>query len=199
MLNKNILNNKYKQLISLNTKKFIEDVNMVKSRLALDELDKRPLLIYSKNLRNPVYYVLCMYNSLKEDRILDYQVITGQTFINQHFMSEDQRDNQLFNSVYYSDIAFISLSEFDYTSDYLENLLIDLVEFRQNRGSMTVISYDIIGSSNNYSALTKKLHSYFSASGYQIRDLVKLETSKAFSTSEPGKTTVKSSKSRRLK
>jgi hypothetical protein len=173
MLNKDLLKSKYKDFILENKEKFVEEVNFLKSKINLEKLTNEPLLIYSQNKRNALYYVLSLYYSLKEDRMLTYAVITGQTLINQHFASEQQRDAELYNSVYYADISFISLSQYDYTSEYLESQIIDLISFRKQNKKLTIISYDIMSSNQNYINLTKKLHAFFLANDYQILDLAK--------------------------
>jgi len=183
-MNKDILINKYKDLVSFNKNDFINDVNFFKNKLNLNSFTTAPVLIYNRNKRNALYYTLCIYYSLKDNRILDYSVITGQTLINQHFMTEESRDPNVYNAAFYSDITFISLSQFDYTSEYLENLIIDLVEFRNINKKITVISYDILDLNKvNYIALTKKLHSYFSANRYTIVDLENISEKTATSQS----------------
>jgi hypothetical protein len=171
-MNKNILINKYKDLVSFNKNDFINDVNFFKNKLNLNSFTTAPVLIYNRNKRNALYYTLCIYYSLKDNRVLDYSVITGQTLINQHFMTEESRDPNVYNAAFYSDITFISLSQFDYTSEYLRKSDIDLVEFRNINKKITVISYDILDLNKvNLYCTDKKLQSYFSANRYTIIDL----------------------------
>jgi len=171
MLNKETLKNKYKDLVLENKEKFLEETKFIYSKLNLKALSEAPLLIYSQNKRNALYYILSINYSLKRERILDYAVITGQTLINQHFMKDENRDNQLYQNVLYSDITFLSLSQYDYTNEYLESQIIDLIEFRKMNKKLTIISYDIMNSGQNYIHLTKKLHAYFLSSQFQIVDL----------------------------
>jgi len=171
MLNKVLLKDKYKDFVLEDKQKFLEETQSIHSKLNLNEISNLPMLIYSQNKRNALYYILSLHYSLKLDRILDYAVITGQTLINQHFTSEDNRDNVLYNNVYYADLTFISLSQYDYSSEYLESQIIDLIEFRTNNKKLTIISYDIMNSGKNYINLTKKLHSYFLSSRFQIVDM----------------------------
>jgi hypothetical protein len=171
LLTKHILTNKYKNLVLDNKEKFLKDIAYIKSLLLFDNISFNPLLIYSNNKRNALYYVLSMFFSLKKDRVLDYAVITGQTLIDQHFASEKQRDHELYNAIYYSDISFISLSQYDYTGEFLESQLINLIEFRQQRKKITVVSYDVMDSLRSYAGLTKKLHSYFASNEFQIIDI----------------------------
>jgi len=171
-MNKIKLSRKYKNLVGSNVTKFIADGNYVKARLKLQELKEEPLLIYSDNRRNAIYYIACVHHCLRLNRLLDYVVVTGQTLINQHFMSEDTRDNELWGKLYYTDIAFISLSQFDYTSEYLESLIIDLIEFRKNNHKVTIISYDTMSVKGaSYNHQTKRLQLYFNGNQYPIIDL----------------------------
>lgn len=171
MLNKDSLKAKYKDFVLEDKEKFIEETKFIHSKLNLKALHESPLLIYSQNRRNALYYILSLHYSLKKERILDYAVITGQTLINQHFMKDENRDTQLYNNVFYADLTFISLSQYDYTNEYLESQIIDLIEFRNMNKKLTVISYDIMNSGQNYIHLTKKLHTYFLSSQFQIVDL----------------------------
>lgn len=174
MLNKYLLAEKYNVLIGAQDKEsFIKDVNFMREVLNLKKLKKLPTLIYSKNKRNALYYTLCIHLSLIEDKILDYTVITGQSLINQHFLTDKNKDIQLHNNLHYTDITFISLSQYDYTSEYLESLIIDLVEFRNTQNKITIISYDVLDSPNNYTGLTHKLHNYFGVNNYNILDITK--------------------------
>lgn len=171
-MNRVLLNDKYKNLIPPNKEKFIDDVNAVKETIDFSNIQDLPILIYSKNKRNALYYTLCMYFSLKKEAILGYSVITGQSLIDQKFMSEENRDMKLSEAVHYSDISFISLSQYDYTNQFLESLIIDLVEFRRNINKITIISYDILDSTkSSYIAFTQKLHAYFIANEFQVIDL----------------------------
>lgn len=189
MLNKVLLKDKYKDFVLEDKQKFLEEIQSIHDKLNLHEISNAPMLIYSQNKRNALYYILSLHYSLRLDRILDYAVITGQTLINQHFTSEDNRDNVLYNSVYYADLTFISLSQYDYSSEYLESQIIDLIEFRTNNKKLTVISYDIMNSGKNYINLTKKLHSYFLSSRFQIVDMTGQGTS--FDKKSPEVTTKK--------
>jgi hypothetical protein len=173
MLNTQILNNKYNSLISVDKKAFAANLKLIRSNISLKELDKDPILCYinPKYNKNALYYTLAVFHSLREYKVLSYAIITGQTLINQHFLSEDKRDD-IYEEIFYNDIAFISLSEFDYTSDYLEALLIDLIEFRQRKGKLTVISYDVLApSKGSYKVFTKNLRAYMQANSYKILDM----------------------------
>ena len=167
------LKSTYKDFILNDKELFLNEINYIKSKINLENLSNNPILVYSQNKRNALYYVLGMFLSLKSERILNYAVITGQTLINQHFMTEANRDNELYNRIFYTDITFVSLSQYDYTNEYLESQIIDLIEFRKINKKMTIVSFDITNSGQSYINMTKKLHNYFSASGHQIIDIAK--------------------------
>lgn len=172
MLNKVLLNNKYSNFISDNKSKFIEEVDELKSMIDFSSIKNKSLLVYNKNKRNQLIYLFSIYNSLLKDRILDYTVITGQSLINQHFLSESMRDNNLYDGLHYDDLAFIILSQFDYTSEYLESLIIDLIEFRSNMGKITIVLYDVLDSAKqSYTDLTRKIQAYFVANNFKIVDI----------------------------
>lgn len=165
-MNLDLVKDKYKAFVSKDKDKFIEELSLIKKHDKSFTNNDMPVLIYSKNHRNALYYFLCVKYSLEADRILDYAVTTGQTYIDQHFMNDD-KDKSLYDSLRYSDISFISLSQFDYTNQYLENLLIELVEFRKAQGRITIISFDIIDSFT-YEKTTAKLYNYFVSNNYPI-------------------------------
>lgn len=171
MLNIHLLNDKYKNLIPQNDiDNFIIETHKLKQRLNFNLINElKPLLIYNRNQRNQLYYLLSVNYSLQLDKILNYTVITGQTFTRQHF-ANDEKDKELYDNTYYDDLVFISLSQSDYTSEYMENLIIDLVEFRARNNKITVITYDLL-SSTNYQTQTRKLSEYFAANKYTIMDL----------------------------
>ena len=173
MLNKLMLKERYKDLVLEDREKFLAELNFIKEKINLHNLSRQPLLIYSQNKRNALYYILSVFYSLKADRILDYTVVTGQTLINQHFATEKERDADIYTGIYYDDITYISLSQYDYTSEYLESLIIDLIEFRRQNKKLTIISYDVMSSGSQYVSMTKKLHSYFLSSQFQIVDISK--------------------------
>jgi hypothetical protein len=179
MINKDMLAKKYKDFVSEDKQKFIEQLNFIKSKINVEALQNRPLLIYSQNKRNALYYVLAIYYSLKNEKLLNYEVVTGQTLINQHFATSTDKDHELHERVYYTDLTFINLSQYDYSSEYLESQIIDLVEFRNRQKKLTIISYDVMNSGQNYINLTKKLHAYFVSNEYQIADLTSGKASKA--------------------
>lgn len=172
MLNKFILADKFKPLITGPRDKFVKKADQVRSIIFNNNLsDVKAILLYGSDTREPVYYVFGIYYSLLKDRVLDYAITTGQHFINQHFLTEATRDLDLYGKIYSSDLLFISLSQFDYTSDYLESLLIDLVDTRSTNNKITIIHYDILDT-KNYMHTTKKLSDYF-LSNHIVIDLTK--------------------------
>lgn len=156
---------KYEKLKSINYDKYVDTL----LKIDFSSLDyKRPILVYSDIDKSAIYFTFCIYMALKENRLLDYNIITGQSLINQHFMNEN-KDYELYNRLYYGDITFISLSSFDYTSEYLESLIIELVEFRNNLNKTTIITYEL----GNEQFKATKLNNYFSSNNYTIIDLGK--------------------------
>lgn len=183
MINNKLLNNKYKSLIQKDENEFLAELKFIKENIDFSKLQDKPILCYSQNRRNALYYLLAYYYSLKKDKVLTYAVTTGQSFIDQHFMNEN-KDNELLDNLNYSDITFISLSEFDYTNQYLEALLINLVQSRADRNQITVISYDVLSSGrNSYLNYTKSLNAYFASNKFQIIDIVSKSIAEAFSIS----------------
>jgi hypothetical protein len=170
-MQKDLLIQKYKDFILEDKDKFKNELEFIYNKIQFKNLNNSPLLIYSQNKRNALYYILSMHYALKKDRLLNYAVVTGQTLNNQHFATAQTKDAELHERVYYSDITFVSLSQYDYTNEYLESQIIDLIEFRKANGKMTIISYDVMTSTQNYITLTKKLHAYFLNNEFQIVDI----------------------------
>jgi hypothetical protein len=197
MLNKNILLTKYNIFAEQQDKaKFISDVNFIRSHINLANMKNIPILVYNNGKRNALYYTLGIHFSLVKQQVLNFAVATGQTISDQHFLTEENRDNNLVNSLYYSDIAFISLSQLDYNNVYSESLIIDLIEFRKTRNTITIISYDISDSNKvSFTTLASKLHSYFSANQFQVIELTASSTTSQTekATDKPAQTTKKSS------
>ena len=104
---------------------------------------------------------------------MDYAVITGQSLINQHFADTGDKDKDLFEKLYYTDVAFISLSEYDYTSEYLESLIIELINFRKNANRVTIVIYDILGNQVNKKKV-ENLEKFFKTSEFGIIDITKV-------------------------
>ena len=159
---------KYSNLIEDNPS-FLGIVDEVKSKIDFSKLSATsPLLVYSRNNKNAIYFVLCTYLSFMSDKLLDYVITTGQIYVDHHFMTSD-KNFFLYYNIQHSDITIIALSQFDYTSEYLESLLIDLVENRKLRNKLTIIYYDTID--NNYSKQTKKLHDFFNNNNYTVLNM----------------------------
>lgn len=171
MLSKELIKEKFKDFIPEDKEKFKRELAEMKDKINLAKLNTKPLLVYSQNKRNALYYILSVFYSLKNEKLLNYVISTGQTLINQHFATSAERDQAFYHEIYYSDILFLSLSQYDYTSEYLESLIIDLVEFRKEAKRLTIISYDVMSSGQQYVNLTKKLHAYFVSNEFQIIDL----------------------------
>lgn len=172
MLNKGILNETYKNLISYKKEKFSEDIKYLKNRMNFKSLESLPLLIYSKNKRNALYYILCNYFSLKNGRVLTYSIITGQSLLDQHFASNENKDYEVLDGVLYSDISFISINQYDYINEYLEAQIINIIESRNQSGRLTIITIDVLEPDKPYSGIAKKLKNYFVTNSFQVLDLV---------------------------
>lgn len=191
MLNKIILADKFSKLIVGPKDKFVEKVGQIRDVICRNKIDDtRSVLLFGTDNRESIYYTFGVYYSLLAQRVLDYAVTTGQHFINQHFLSEENKDLELYRKIYSSDILFISLSQYDYTSDYLESLLIDLVDTRSINKKPTIIYYDTL-SNKNYITTTKKLSDYFIAN-HLVIDLTKQPTTPSTTTS--GQPTTKTNK-----
>lgn len=170
MINLNLLSSKYNSLINSSKENFLVETNKMKELLTKAKVNfNKPLLVYNNNNKNAFYYIYSIMCSLHKDRVLDYVITTGQHFINQHFLDNVDKDKELYNKIYFDDILFISLSQYDYTSEYLESLLIDLVETRITNNKVTIIYYDILDS-KNYLSTTRRLFDYFNKT-HEILDL----------------------------
>lgn len=169
MLNINILREKYSKFVPVdNVDNFIKDTETIKNSKHIKNLKHYiPALVYEVNKRDALFFTLGIMFSLEKGRVLDYTVITGQTFSREHFADKGDKDIELNNLIYSNDILFISLSEFDYTTQYLESLIVDLIEFRKDRNLITVIHFDIVNN-NNYANTTKILKQYFESNKYQV-------------------------------
>ena len=190
-MNIDSLKDKYKDLTLENKEKFKTELSHIYDKLQFNKLNKSPMLIYSKNKRNALYYALCLNYAIKAERLLSYAVVTGQTLNNQHFATPETKDKELHERIFYSDITFISLSQYDYTNEYLESQIIDLIEFRRANKNLTIVSYDVMTSTQNYINMTKKLHAYFLNSEFQIIDLTVDGKGTAFDKNPVQSTTLK--------
>lgn len=174
-----MLADKYSRLINTTAEAFREEATKIRNAKQINNINfpiNKPVLVYNKGNKNVLYYLLGIHYSLQKDRVLDYVITTGQNFINQHFLTEDNKDLELHDKLYYADIAYITLTQFDYTSEYLESLIIDLVETRTTRGLNTVVYYDVLDT-KNYLNTTSKLYNYFN-SMYKTLDLAYNEVTK---------------------
>lgn len=174
MISKDILTNKYGKLIeNMDYNVLMTELNQIKPMLDMGILSRQiPILIYTQVNRNALYYLLGVTYSLIRDKVLDYEVVSGQTFIREHFADSD-RDQVLYSSIYYTELLFLSLTQADYTSEYMETLIQDLVEFRARAGRLTIISYGITPSNNTYIVQTKKLREFMDSNNYGVLTLNK--------------------------
>lgn len=143
MININIFNDRYKKLIpDTNREHFTNEVNSIKSSFDLQELrSNNSVLLYSKRSRAALIYMLSLNYSIGLDKILNYEVISSTTYERQHFLNND-RDDELYESVYYCDILYITMSTDERLTELMEKLLIDIVEFRDKAERITIIHVD---------------------------------------------------------
>jgi hypothetical protein len=185
-MNKTILNQKYRALIPHNVERFVQGVNELKKKVDLKSIDGYTALIYSDGLRESIQYTLCVYNALKQDRLLEYASVTALAIGELHFSSSEDKDKELVNELQYTDILFIKLSQFENTTSYIENLVIDLIETRTDRKKLTYIIYDVMGAKSNHSLTVRSLHKYYVARGYTVLNLSNGKTLEdSFSTAKP--------------
>ena len=178
MINKEILKNKYKRLVSSDRDKFLAELKIIKEKTDFMSLSDKPLLIYSRGKREAIHYLFMITKSLKKERILDYTSVSGQTIFSQHFKSQQegskiQDTDKVSNDIYYSDITFINLSQFDYVSDFVHSLIIEVIDFRDMINKQTVIHIDLFDKNAEQMAIAKKIESYFRSRDYTILDLSK--------------------------
>lgn len=185
-MNKAMLNHRYRGLIPYNKEKFVQDVNDLKSSLDLTKVVGDTALIYSDGLREALQYTLCVYNSLKADRLLDYRSVTAYEIREDHFMPSESRDGELASDLNYVDILFIKMSQFDNLNDYVENLLVDIIGFRTDNKKLTYVIYDTMGAPGSPNLAVRKIHKYFTSRGYTIVNLNTKETmASQFHSSKP--------------
>lgn len=200
-INIRVLNERYSALLpKKDIDKFAETLNSLKKKLNFELINEnKPLLIYSRNMRNELYYLLSLNYSVQKGRVLNYVVVTGQTFVREHF-ADKEKDLTLYDSIYNDDIVYVSLNEDDYTSEYLESLLSDLIEYRYRNNKITVITYDVL-QGNRYLTQTNKLNTFFRSSGYTIIDLVQITSKHSATTNNNNNkndTDVKQGRARRI-
>lgn len=174
MINIKMLSDKLKKLVPDNVEQFKAELKQIESDIKYESIGNMPILIYSKNRRNAICYTLSYYLSIKKDKLVDYVIVSGQNLINQHFMSEENKDLELYNAMYYNDVCFVYLSQYDYVNEYLENLIMSLVDFRTQQNKITIIIYDIQQEPKvNMATMAKKISGYFTSNGYAILDITK--------------------------
>lgn len=157
-LNKQTLAHKLETLVPTNKERFKADSEAIRQVLIKEKPEyRKPLLIHSTAPKPAVFYMITIYFSLQQNKILDYLITTGQNIITQHFLDNENRDMSYYSRLYHDDILFITISRADYTSDYLESLIVDLVETRSYSGKSTVVIYD----SQDMANFLQKLFSYF--------------------------------------
>lgn len=158
MVNLETLKSKIESLVPTNKEKFKEELKQIHSQLVKIEPPlNKPLLVHTAINKNAIFYMLITYYSLVAKKILDFTITTGQNFITQHFMDNADKDKEFNSKLYYTDLLFITVSQLDYTSEYLESLIIDLIETRTLNNKTTIIVYDSVGATSKL----QKLSAYF--------------------------------------
>jgi len=186
MLNANRLSEALRKLVYDNKEQFKTELASVTEDLDLDVVKQGPLMIYTRNRRNAIYYAITAYLSIKADKILEFASISGQNLISQYFLTEETRDKELWDSIYYDDITFIYLSQYDYTNDFLENLIMSLIDFRTQMKKATVVLFDIQSEpATNTATMAKKLYTYFKSNGYNTIDITKKVIAQPSTASKP--------------
>lgn len=164
-LSKVVLNEKYKHFIR-DTESFREDVRALNDIIDFNTIDiSKPLLIYIKARRDPLYYLIGVQYSLRSKRVLDYVAISGSTFNREHFATEKERDQTLYDKMFNGELLYIILSDNEIGNEYMITQLLDLIDYRERSKRKTVITFETTGS-NNYVGKTKVISDHFIANGY---------------------------------
>lgn len=191
-----LLKDKYNKLIENPKEDFIKQVDYIYKEFDRTNKDiSKPLLVYGSNNRNACVYALGVNYSLKIGKALDYVIVSAPHFINQHFLSEEHRDMELYHKMYYTDLLVLTLSQFDYKNQYLESMLIDLVETRYSEGRATIVYFDT-GGVGGYKNSTLAVNQYLQKKQEPL-DIVKVLQADSFSkpnTSKSSKTKEKTTK-----
>jgi hypothetical protein len=162
------LKDKYKSLVYSDKEKFLEELKFVRDSADFTKIPAEPILIYSVGKKRAFYYALCFHFSLLKKKVLDYSLITSRQYLDQHFLDRADRDS-LYKEALSTELSFISLSANDNTNDYMEQLLIDLVENRFYKNDVTVIFIDM----SEGAIEVKKLDRYFRNNSFAVLDLTK--------------------------
>lgn len=168
MLNKDILNDKYSIFLPNGNKEaFIKECNDLKAKLDFKVINQNyPVLLYMSTGRRAISYLMSVNYSLQANKILDFEVISGQTFNKNHFAIEKERDSELIDSIYHTPLLFLTLTETDVSYQYLMEQLIDMIDFRYRNGRKTVVMYNIIG--GNHLVKSKQIYDHFNYEGYSV-------------------------------
>lgn len=163
MINKETLKMKLSHLVPTNTELFKADLEKIRKNLISNSPEYgSPLLVYCTINKSAVYYMTVVYYSLQVDRILDFTVTTAGNISTQHFLDNESKDKDFHSNLYYDDLVFITVSELEYTSQYLEALIVDLVETRANAGKTTVVVYDSMDTTRRLT----RIFDYFEKNSY---------------------------------
>lgn len=169
MITKNMLLNRYNRIVPDNKEKFLSEINAVKRSINFNKLGNKPLLIYTDGHIEAICYLLLFYYSSKDDRLLDYRTISGESLTRLQLTSEENRDIELYNHVRYTDMSFVTITGFEQNINLIESIVIELVDYRETIEKRTVVIYD-----KRYTKAIKKVKNldlYFSNRGYQVVDI----------------------------
>jgi len=169
-LNLKFLKDKYKSLVYSDKEKFLDELKFVKDNVDFTKIPAEPILIYSMGKKRAFYYALCFHLSLLKKKVLDYSFITSRQYLDQHFLDRADRDS-LYKEALSTELSFISLSANDNTNDYMEQLLIDLVENRFYKNDVTIVFVDMSEGTTE----VKRLDRYFRNNSFAVLDLTKKE------------------------
>jgi len=169
MLNIDLLKRKYKRLVTFDENKFTNELDLHSKRLAgvKDFNSYKSLIIYNHLNKNTLIYYLCFYYSLLDEKIKDFEAITGQNLIDEYFADKD-RDLELSTNLRYTDILFIIVDQLDYKHDYLETLVKNLVDFRTSQGLRTVLLYQTVSQSITEASNIQAVETYFRNQNFLI-------------------------------
>jgi hypothetical protein len=157
MISKELLKNKYNKLIRSNKEEFIKEADSIIKTLSSANIDVyKPLLVHGSNNRDEFMYAAGVYYSLKKKRIQDYLIVTALHYIEQHFLEANQKDMELYNRMYSTDILVVTVNDTDTRGGtYADALLVNLIETRELDNKITIVYAENVGL--EYPVVTKYL------------------------------------------
>lgn len=151
-------------------KSFNNKLLILKDTIDISKLGKRPTIIQAdSSFRDSICYFMSVLLSNQEGRTLDIAAATARNLFNQHFLKDAERDINQYNKMYYSDLSFVFTSQHDFSTEIMESIIIDFLEFRHVEKNYTVIIYDHPDLRKN--RFQSKLEEYFKSYNYNIINL----------------------------